>query len=211
MPRLFKIEDVGHTTSQLWDRLSGWWITKSIKPFIVWVHPLLGYYHIIQRGYAVCLKISRIYWYVMQPTIFRWEPLTIPDGEYYYFWVQCMVQGIWPLILWGYSWPDRDVPYGAPILILPYKISSWYNGGFSISRGASFYHCYSTAGSVAVIKRARVKIENVINFWIRKAQRLCYQEGTCSMHIPCVRSQLQLWRVILHWLLTAEGGSCSKI
>ena len=33
-----------------------------------------------------------------------------------------MVQGILSLIFWGYSWPDRDVPYGVPILILTHKM-----------------------------------------------------------------------------------------
>ena len=127
------------------------------------------------------------------------------------FWGKCMVQGLCQLIFWGYSWPDRDVTYGVPILILPHQLSSWYNGGFSISCGAYFYHRYSTAGSVAVLKRARVERENVLHFWITNAQRLFHQEGKCYMHIPCVRSWLRHWRVILCWLLTAEGGSCSEI
>ena len=127
------------------------------------------------------------------------------------FWVQCMVQGLWPLIFWWYSWPDRYVPYGVPIIILSHQISSWYNGGFSISCSPSFYHRYSTAESVAVLKRARVEWENVLPFWRSNAQHLCHQEGTCSIHIPCVRYRLQLWRVILCWLLTAEWGSCSEI
>ena len=59
-----------------------------------------------------------------------------------------------------------------------------------MSCGASFYHHYSTAGSVAVLKRARVERENVLPFWRINAQRLCHQEGTCSMHVPCVRHQL---------------------
>ena len=83
-----------------------------------------------------------------------------------------MVQGICLLIFWGYYRPDRDVPYGVPILILPHQIASCYNGGFSISCGASFYHCYSTAGSVAILNRYHVERENVLPFWRSNAQRL---------------------------------------
>ena len=41
-----------------------------------------------------------------------------------------MVQGIWPLIFWGYYFPDMDLTYGVPIIILPNQIYLWYNGGF---------------------------------------------------------------------------------
>ena len=61
---------------------------------------------------------------------------------------------------------------------------------FSISYGAYFYHCYSNSESVAVLKRARVERENILPFWIKNTQRFYHQEGTCSMHISCVRSQL---------------------
>ena len=120
-----------------------------------------------------------------------------------------MFQGLWPLIFWGYSWIDRDVPYGLPILILTHQISSWYNGGFSISCGASCYRSYSTAGSIAVLKRSCVETKNVFPFWRSNTQRSCHKEVTCSMNIPCVWYQLQLWRVILCWLLTAEGSGSS--
>ena len=50
LPRLLKIGYIGHTTQHLLERVNGWWITKSIKPFIVCIHPLLGYYHRIKIG-----------------------------------------------------------------------------------------------------------------------------------------------------------------
>ena len=76
-----------------------------------------------------------------------------------------MAQGLWSLIFWEYSWPNRDLRYVEQIIILPHQISSWYSGGFSISCGASFYHCYSTSGSVAVLKRVCVERENVPPFF----------------------------------------------
>ena len=103
-----------------------------------------------------------------------------------------MVQGLLKLKFCEHSCPDRDLPYGVPILILPHQISSWYNGGFSIYCGASFYHRCSTVGSVAILKRARVIREYILPFWRSNEQHLCHHEGIFSMHIPCVHSQMQL-------------------